>query len=157
MSRSSFASTFAAVTAVSSKQAQLKQLGIQQFLNAGETNAVFDIVLDPVAGSEIDNYVNLLAPNGRYLLSGAAAGFPSPDFGSSWIQRFLKSLSFMCLSLNSISQQEMNMALTEIFSLCAGGEITSVIDSIYSLDDAAAAHRKLESGKVFGKIILAIN
>lgn len=144
------------VTVVSSKEEQLKQLGVKQFLKADETNAVFDIVLDPVAGADIDSYVNLLAPNGSYLMSGAAAGFPSPEFGNSWIQRFLKSLSFICLSLNSISQQERNTALTEIFALCVDGKITSVIDSIYCLDNAAEAHRHLESGKVFGKIILAI-
>ena len=152
-----------AVTAVSTspeKEAQLQVLGVKQFVRKEEINnytGEFDIILDPVAGEDVDRYVNLLADNGKYLISGVAGGFPLPDFGSGWMKRIFKSLSLLFLSLNSIPQERKNTKLAEIFDRAVDGRIIPVIDKVYSLDNAAAAHRYLESGKVFGKIVLEIH
>ena len=37
-----------------------------------------------------------------------------------------------------------------------GGRLKPVIDSVYALDDAAAAHARMESGKHIGKIVLQV-
>lgn len=151
-----------AVTAVSTspeKEAQLQTLGIKQFLRKDALNdytGEFDIVLDTVAGEELEHYVNLLAVNGKYLISGVAAGFPPPDFGNAWMTRIFKSLSLMFLSLNAISPEKKNATLAGIFDRVVDGRITPVIDKVYALKDAEEAHRRLESRKAFGKIVLEI-
>ena len=47
-------------------------------------------------------------------------------------------------------------ALDEIRTLIEAGKIRPVIDSVYSIDDAVAAHEHLESGATKGKVVLKI-
>ena len=39
-------------------------------------------------------------------------------------------------------------------ALCARGQITSLVDSVYSLDDTADAFRRVESREHFGKVVI---
>jgi NADPH2:quinone reductase len=38
----------------------------------------------------------------------------------------------------------------------ASGRIAPLVDRIYALEDVAAAHRDLEAGRHFGKLVLAV-
>jgi NADPH:quinone reductase-like Zn-dependent oxidoreductase len=44
----------------------------------------------------------------------------------------------------------------EVWPLLAAGRVRPVIDAIFPLADAAAAHARLESGEVIGKIVLRV-
>lgn len=46
--------------------------------------------------------------------------------------------------------------MTDIFTLAVQGEVTAVIDRVYPLEEAVSAHKRLESGKVFGKVVLKV-
>jgi NADPH:quinone reductase-like Zn-dependent oxidoreductase len=38
----------------------------------------------------------------------------------------------------------------------AAGRIAPLVDRVYALEDAAAAHRDMEAGRHFGKLVLAV-
>jgi NADPH:quinone reductase-like Zn-dependent oxidoreductase len=44
-----------------------------------------------------------------------------------------------------------------VWPLIAGGKIKPVIDSLYRLEDAAEAHRRMESSAHIGKIVLRVS
>jgi NADPH:quinone reductase-like Zn-dependent oxidoreductase len=46
--------------------------------------------------------------------------------------------------------------IRRVLPLLARGRIVPVVDSVYPLDEVADAHRRMESNKNFGKIVLAI-
>ena len=146
-----------AETSSPKKRKKIEGMGAKLFagIEAPE-NDTFDAIIDPVAGTHLDPYVNLLRENGSYLLIGAAAGFPSADFGISWLSRFQKSLSFSCVSLSAVDQKALQEAMTAIFHMAIDGGLTPFVDHQFKLEEAAQAHEYLESGSTFGKNVLVI-
>lgn len=150
----------ALVTAVTSSEEsgrRLLELGAQNVLNrtSGEVEYdEYDVILDPVGGAEVSSFVSRLRPNGRYVICGAAAGFPSADFGMSLVANFGKSPAILAVSLSSTDGAELASVATEIFAAAGRGELRPMIDEALPLHDAVAAHEKLEAGGVFGKLIL---
>ena len=45
---------------------------------------------------------------------------------------------------------------THVWPLLAAGRVAPVIDRVFPLDQAAEAHRRLESGEHVGKIVLEV-
>ena len=50
-----------------------------------------------------------------------------------------------------------NQIKRHVLPLIASGAIKPVVDSVYPLEDAAGAHRYMESNANFGKIILSMD
>ncbi|MEV6718520.1 zinc-binding dehydrogenase [Lentzea sp. NPDC051208] len=150
----------AAVTAVTSsalRGERLTALGTSTVVNRladAQAYEEYDIVIDPVGGPEFDRFLEKLAPNGRYVLCGGVAGFPTPDFGSTLLGRFTASPTLLMLSLSSISRAELRARMEKLLELVAGKTVVSPIDETFPLAAAAQAHDKLESGAAFGKIVL---
>ncbi|SEW40514.1 quinone oxidoreductase family protein [Chitinophaga arvensicola] len=142
-----------ASTSSPEKRSMLSALGVLQFDDGARE---YDLIIDPVAGNELSSFFTRLKANGRYVVNGVAGGFPLPDFAMPLVSSFRKSLAISFLSLNSITDSQLTTALTDIFMLAVEGRITSVIDSVYPLAEAARAHERLESGKVFGKVVLKV-
>ena len=111
-------------------------------------NRGVDVVLDCVAGEVWQKSLSALAKGGRLVTCGATAGgLPDTDlrvifsnhlkiFGSTLGSReeFRQLLSFMTLS-----------------------RIRPIIDSVFPLKEGAAAQRRMEEGKQFGKIVLQVS
>ncbi|CNG31787.1 Synaptic vesicle membrane protein VAT-1-like protein [Mycobacterium tuberculosis] len=47
-------------------------------------------------------------------------------------------------------------AMTQIAALAEAGKLRAEIDSIFSLEDAAKAHERGDTGRVTGKIVLTV-
>lgn len=135
------------------KRSMLSALGVRQFDDGSQE---YDVIIDTVAGNEVPAFCNRLRPNGRYVLNGVAGGFPPPDFAMPLVTSFQKSLAISFLSLNSIADSLLITAMADIFTLAVQGKITAIIDTVYPLEEAASAHERLESGKVFGKVVLKV-
>ena len=149
----------ATVTAITKSEAasKVEALGAQRVVrrDKGETvEGLFDVVIDPVGGDAVGEFIGRLAANGRYVLVGAAAGFPEATFGQALFSIFQRSPSFSVFSLASVSPDEVKDAADEIFAAAARGTLTPMIGGIFPLSEAAMAHRSLESGAVIGKIVL---
>ncbi len=150
----------ARVTAVASspqRRAQLETLGVKSFISPEQiahAANLYNAISDSVAGPNLEEFVNLLRPNGHYVLNGVAGGFPAITFGNSWLSRFEKSLTMSIVSLISIPADRLVNAMETIFDLAAQNRLLPVVEKSYPLSAAAEAHRHLESGLAFGKIVL---
>lgn len=141
-----------------SKIINLEKIGIQDFLKHKDLDSKatpYNAILDLVLGSGLDPYINLLAERGHYVIAGGAAGSPDVDFGMSFLTRVHKSLNLHVFSLNTFSDSEVNIRMTQLFKLITQHSLSSPVHEVFSLQDAVKAHDLLESGNVFGKIILA--
>lgn len=142
-----------AATTSPEKRSMLSALGVQQFDNGYQE---YDVIIDAVAGNDLASFFNRLKPGGRYVVNGIAGGFPLSDFAMPLVTSFQKSLTISGLSLNSMADSQLMTAMTDIFTLALQGKITAVIDTVYPLTEAVSAHKRLESGNVFGKIVLKV-
>jgi NADPH:quinone reductase-like Zn-dependent oxidoreductase len=43
-----------------------------------------------------------------------------------------------------------------VYELVASGRVKPLVDRVFPLEEAADAHRHLESGKQFGKVVLTV-
>jgi NADPH:quinone reductase-like Zn-dependent oxidoreductase len=137
--------------------ARLQQLGATRVLaRSGTADPLtrFDVILDVVGGSGIPSALEQLADNGRMVVVGAVGGFPPSDFGTTLMRLFQRSLSFSTFSLASLAESNVNRYRAEVLDAVARGELTSVVHDVLPLESAAQAHRRMDDGEVFARIVL---
>jgi NADPH:quinone reductase-like Zn-dependent oxidoreductase len=138
---------------------RLGALGATHVLNRSGTGddsapAAFEVILDIVGGPGLPSFIERLAPNGRLVSVGVVGGYPPADFGLSILAAFQRSISFGTLSLNTIPRADLARVRAEQFAAAARGELHAVVHDILPLDGAADAHRRMDAGEVFGRIVL---
>jgi NADPH:quinone reductase len=151
------ASVVAVTTSSRSRGALLRELGATHALDrSGRSDAAdapesFDVIIDIVGGPDVAQFIDRLAPNGRMVMVGAVAGYPPADFGAALLRSFQQSRSFGTFSLATIPVAERNAARAAQF---ADGVLTPIVHEILPLERAADAHRAMDQGSVFGRIVL---
>ncbi|WP_208719920.1 quinone oxidoreductase family protein [Amycolatopsis circi] len=149
----------AEVTAVTSSPEygeRLRALGAAKIVDRtrerpGET---YDVVIDTVAGPQVREHLELLRPNGRYVLCGGTAGIPEPEAFGALMSNFQTSPTLFAFSLTSVSPEERRKSWDRVLKLVADGQLSVVRDRVFPLADAAAALQHVEHGKSFGKVVL---
>ncbi|HEY0216299.1 MAG TPA: zinc-binding dehydrogenase [Cellulomonas sp.] len=116
--------------------------------------AGWDVVLDVVGGADVPEVLGRLAPNGRYVAVGVVAGYPPADVGMTLMRLFQRSLTFSTFSLDTVPVPERNRVRAELLATAARGDLTAVVHDVLPLDRAAEAHRRMDAGEVFGRIVL---
>ena len=111
-------------------------------------NRGVDVVLDCVAGEVWQKSLAALARSGRLVTCGATAG-GSPETDLTPI--FTKHLQIFGSTLGSRDE------FRQLLSFMAAAEIKPIIDQVFPLSEAAAAQRRMEEAKQFGKIVLQIS
>jgi NADPH:quinone reductase-like Zn-dependent oxidoreductase len=104
-----------------------------------------DVVVDHVGGVLWAENAKSLAWGGRLVTCGATSG---PEVKVDLRQVFFKQLSILGSTMGSRAD------LWEAMKHVAAGRLRPVLDSTYALKDAQEAHRRLENGLQFGKIVL---
>jgi NADPH:quinone reductase-like Zn-dependent oxidoreductase len=153
------ASVVAVTTSSPERGQRLGQLGATLVLdrtgNGGHAGtAAFDVIIDIVGGAGIPAFIDRLAPNGRMIVVGAVAGMPPSDFGMHLMRSFQESRSFATFSLNTVPIAARNSVRAKQFDAAASGRLHPVVHDVLRLDQAAEAHRQMDDGKVFGRIVL---
>jgi len=152
------AGTVVASTSSEERGERLVALGASSIWNrltgCPEGLELFDVIADTVVGKEFPAFFAKLAMNGHYLLCGGLGGFPPEDFGMKIIGQFHRSPTLHAFSLNSVSFADVSREAAALFRHVQAGLISPVIDSVMPLSEVVAAHRKLDAGQAFGKIIL---
>jgi NADPH:quinone reductase-like Zn-dependent oxidoreductase len=120
----------------------------------GGESAPSDIVFDLVGGEAMPTFFENLTPNGRMVLVGVIAGYPPADFGMSLMRAFQRSLSFGTFSLDTVPVAERNEVRADQFAAAARGELRAVVHDVLPLAKAEEAHRSMDAGEVFGRIVL---
>ncbi|MFV0634423.1 quinone oxidoreductase family protein [Demequina sp.] len=113
-----------------------------------------DVVYDGVGAATFDASLGSLAVRGMLVLFGGASG-QVPDFN---LQR-LNAGGSLFVTRPSMghylrTEQERAWRAGEVFSAVASGELNVRVGATYPLDQAADAHRALESRGTSGKVLL---
>lgn len=106
-----------------------------------------EVVLDSVGEAIWTDCLRCLAPGGRLVTYGATTGAAA----SLDIRHvFWKQLEVIGSTMGSREEFE------EVMQLVAAGALEPVVDAVLPLDRIAEAHRRLEAGEVFGKLVLTL-
>lgn len=117
-----------------------------------------NVILDLVGAAYLKPNLDALATRGRLIFIGTTSGSKAEiDYGI--VMR--KRLCVMGTSLRTRSIEEKATA-TRLFSqhvvpLLANGAVRPVIDSVFGIEEAREAHKRVESNETFGKVVLTID
>ncbi|HZS71755.1 MAG TPA: zinc-binding dehydrogenase [Candidatus Acidoferrum sp.] len=141
-----------------SKLAKAKELGADHLIDHKNQNIReevrrltgkrgVDVVFEHAGTATWDDSVASLAPCGRLVTCGATTGYDAKvDL------RFLFSRQLSLLGSYMGTKRE----LQTVMKLVAGGRLKPVVDRIFPLTEAAAAHAYLESSSQFGKVVVQV-
>jgi len=116
-----------------------------------------DVVLDIVGGAYIARDLDALATGGRILSIAVRDRTPAVvDMGL--LMRKRASIHGTTLRARPLAERVAILAAVRanVWPLLADGRVRPVIDSVFPLEDAAAAHRRMESSAHRGKILLRV-
>jgi NADPH2:quinone reductase len=117
-----------------------------------------DVVLDSVGGETWRRSLALLAPFGRLISFGNAGGEEPWAAGfASLIANAAGAHAFSISTLARTASQALRPLADRAFALVADGTVAVPITHEYTLDDAADAHRLIESRASTGKIVLQVS
>lgn len=153
------AGSVAVTTSSALRGARLEELGATHVLNrSGEGGpdapAGFDVVIDIVGGPQLPLFLDRLNANGRYVAVGVVGGQPPADFGMRLMDGFRRSLTFATFSSDTVPGSDRQAVRAAQFADAALGDLVTMVDEVLPLDQAAVAHRKMDAGEVFGRIVL---
>jgi NADPH2:quinone reductase len=154
------AGAVAVTTSSADRGARLRDLGATHVLDrTGEGGpdapAGFDVVIDVVGGPLLPLFLDKLNPGGRFVAVGVVGGQPPADFGMRLMDAFRKSLSFATFSSDAVPGPDRQAVRSSQFADAAHGDLRTVVHEVLPLDQAAQAHRRMDAGQVFGRIVLA--
>jgi NADPH:quinone reductase len=116
-----------------------------------------DVVLDMVGGDYFGKNLTSLAEDGRYALISLQAGKLITADLDPLLRRRLTVTGSTLRPLSAEQKAEIVRHTHEaVRPLIVSGLVRPHIHKVFALDDVADAHRLLESGQVFGKLVLAV-
>ncbi|BBA98985.1 putative oxidoreductase [Actinacidiphila reveromycinica] len=153
------AGVVAVTTSSPERGARLRELGATHVLDrSGEGGpdapAGYDVLVDVVGGPQLPSFFDRLNPNGRFVSVGVVGGQPPADFGMRLMEVFRRSLSFATFSSDTVPAPERQAVRSAQFADAARGDLRTVVHDVLPLEDAAAAHRAMDAGEVFGRVVL---
>jgi NADPH:quinone reductase-like Zn-dependent oxidoreductase len=149
------AGTVTVTTSSPARGDRLRELGATHVLDrSGEGGEGYDVVIDVVAGPDLPSFLAKLNPNGRLVAVGAVGGQPPADFGLTLMAAFRKSLSFATFSAATVPLPARQAVRAAQFAAATRGELRPVVHELLPLESAALAHEKMDTGEVFGRIVL---
>lgn len=113
-------------------------------------------IYDSVAGPTFGKNFSMLAAMGTVVLFGYIGGQPDPDIYTPMRAAIGRSVALRLFSIHVLDDRPeiRRRAMKEAISALAAGEIAPRIHTRLKLEEAAEAHRLLESGTVTGKVVL---
>ena len=115
------------------------------------------VVIDMVGGDYVPRNLACLADDGRHVSIAFQRG-PTAEVAIPDIMRRRLTLTGSTLRARSVAFKTMvadEIART-VWPYVEGNRLKPVIDSAFPLDEAAAAHARMESGEHIGKIVLEV-
>jgi NADPH:quinone reductase-like Zn-dependent oxidoreductase len=140
------------------KVARARELGADEVLNHATQDLVeqvrrltdrrgVDVVVEHVGQATWETSVRCLAPGGRLVTCGATTG---ARVGIDLRVLFARQLAVIGSYMGTKGE------LLHVATLLFAGRLRPVIDGVFELGEAAAAHRRLESREHFGKVVLRV-
>jgi NADPH:quinone reductase len=117
-----------------------------------------DLILDMVGGDYLPRNVKALADDGRLVQIAFLRG---PKVELNFAQLMVRRLTITGSTLRPQSDAAKADIAAElaahVWPLLEAGRIAPVMDETFTLDDAAAAHARMESSAHIGKIVLQVS
>ena len=114
-----------------------------------------DVVLDMIGGPYLNDHLEILREDGRLIMINFMGGSQAQ---LSLLPILRKRLTISGSTLRSRSNEfkaELAKSISgKVWPMVTSGQIRPVTDSVFPFSKAADAHRKMESGTHFGKILL---
>ncbi|MFW2366166.1 MAG: NAD(P)-dependent alcohol dehydrogenase [Desulforhopalus sp.] len=143
----------AVVTAVDStiKEEMLRGIGVDNFIDYTkedftQNGLTYDVIFNMVATQSYSDCVKILNPRGRYLM------------GNPRISDMLQSILTSSLTDKKsffVFARETEEELLELKEMLEEGKIKAIVDKIYSFEQAAEAHRRVETEKRLGAVVIS--
>ncbi len=144
----------AEVTSVDSgiKEEMLRRIGAHHFIDYTkedftQSSQTYDVIFNMVAKSSYSGCVGLLNPGGRYLTGNPRL---SDMLRSVLTTRFTDKIANFAFAGE---KEEELLALKEMIE---AGTIRPVVDKIYSMEQAAEAHRRVETELRLGSVVISM-
>jgi NADPH:quinone reductase-like Zn-dependent oxidoreductase len=112
------------------------------------TGGGVDVVVEHVGEATWQRSLQCARQEGRIVVCGATSG-PNPPAALHRI--WWKQLAVLGSTMGTRADFE------GAYELVKSGRLQPVVDSVFPLDQAAAAHERMERGEHFGKIVLSID
>jgi NADPH2:quinone reductase len=115
-----------------------------------------DVVLDMVGGSYVARNLQVLATEGRLVMIATQGGAKGEiDVMRIMQQRLVLTGSTLRPRSAEFKRTIRDQLLQSVWPLIAAGHVRPIVDSVFALAEAGAAHARMEGGEHIGKIILA--
>ncbi|MGR8919107.1 MAG: NAD(P)H-quinone oxidoreductase [Gammaproteobacteria bacterium] len=116
-----------------------------------------DVVLDMVAGDYVMKNLRLLGPDGRYVMIAFLHG-PKAEVNFAELLPKRLTITGSTLRPQPVERKSAIAAgvLADIWPRIATGEIRTHVHAVFPLEDAAEAHRVMESSAHMGKLVLSV-
>ena len=115
-----------------------------------------DVILDIIGGDYLMRNVESLAMNGRLVQIGLIGGAKAELNLAPILQKRLTLTGSTLRPRTPAEKGAIARALeAQVWPLLAAGTVGPIVDAVIPLREAAEAHRRLESGTVIGKLVLA--
>ncbi|HEY1222630.1 MAG TPA: zinc-binding alcohol dehydrogenase family protein [Acidimicrobiales bacterium] len=148
------------------KLERLKELGLDEGINYVERDFVaearrltdgrgVDVVVDSVGGLTLQGSLNVLAYRGRCVTVGDAGRSSAEKVDISTMRVNNQTLSGYFMGAELFFNPRVHAMIANHLELIARGELRVVVDRVFDLEDAAAAHAYIESRQSFGRVLLA--
>jgi NADPH2:quinone reductase len=141
-------------------------LGAEQAINYKDADFVevmraeggADVILDMVGGSYMQRNLKALADDGRLVQIAFLQGMKAELNMVQLMTRRLTMTGSTLRPQSDLAKAQIATALRDkVWPLLAAGKVAPVMDQEFALEDAAAAHARMESSAHIGKIVLRVN
>jgi zinc-binding alcohol dehydrogenase/oxidoreductase len=104
------------------------------------------VVIDSAGGESLETALKIIKPAGRITFYGATTGLAKIDL----YRFFFKQLTLMGTTMGSPRE------FAAFLKLYDEAKLHPVVDRVFPLAEAAAAHHRMNEGEQFGKVVLKI-
>lgn len=112
-----------------------------------ERGAPYDIIVDLVANRPVGDFTDILAKDGAFV-----ATLPS----ASLFARMVSWTLFSRRRARFVAVKSSGRDLEELARFVEEGKLETVIDSVYPLEELDEAHRRSETNRVRGKVVVEV-
>ncbi|NQV78912.1 MAG: NAD(P)H-quinone oxidoreductase [Alphaproteobacteria bacterium] len=122
-------------------------------------DAGIDVILDMVVGPYVPKNQLLLAPDGRLVFIGLMSEQREVQINASSVMMKRQVITGVSLRGQSLAQKALIRDEMEkvVWPLLDQGKMRPVIDSVYPMAEAVAAHKRLETSQHIGQIVLTVD
>lgn len=114
-----------------------------------------DVILDLIGAKYLEKNLSSLAVDGRLVIIGLQGGRRAEADLGLMLGRRLRIIAATLRSRDAETKARFVAGVgEEVWPLIESGDVRVQTDAVFSVDDAAAAHRHLESGGHLGKVLL---